>query len=514
MNAPLNIHAADVILSVRQLSISFGAVQVLRDVSFDLRPGEIHALVGENGSGKSTFIKCLSGYYEPSAKSEIRVAGQVVPQPYGPAAALKLGLSFVHQDLALVPGLSVSDNLGLSRGFETSLGWRVRRDEQRDRTLAALAVLDVDINPDDLVEDLGQAEKTLVAIARGMDAGTSRQRILVLDEPTAALPAKEVAFLLRAIRRLANQGVAIIYVSHRLSEVLSLADRVTVIRDGRVVTTTPAPELDERRLVNLIIGQSLEKFYPPSASTMSDETVLQVEDLCGARISGVSFKIRHGEVLGVAGLLGSGRSELGRLLFGRQRKTRGRMRVGGVEVEVNNPADALRQRIGYVPEDRLHSGGVRTMTVRENLTITDMTAIWSNGRFSRSKERAIVQSIINDFNIRPNDQEAIFGSLSGGNQQKAIIARALRLKPRLLILDEPVQGVDIGAKTEIFSLIARIAQEGTSVLVIDSDIEDLCRLCDRVVVLRDGSIASELSGDQLTREKIAEFVQIAGAHAL
>lgn len=250
------------LLSVRNLSISFGPVKILHEVAFDLLPGEVHSLVGENGSGKSTIIKCLSGFYQPSSTSEMFVEGQPVALPYGAIDAAQHGLSFVHQDLALVPTLSVSDNLALSRGFKTRSGWRIIDEEERRRARAALSAFGVDIDPDEKIENLGQAQKTLVAIARGLDAESGTRRILVLDEPTAALPAKEVGVLFDAIRKLTAQGIGIIYVSHRLSEVLEISDRVTALRDGRVVGTSDANTLDERKLTSLIIGKSPERFFP------------------------------------------------------------------------------------------------------------------------------------------------------------------------------------------------------------------------------------------------------------
>jgi ribose transport system ATP-binding protein len=503
---------AEPVLAVQELCISFGDVQVLHNVSFDLRPGEIHALVGENGCGKSTFIKCLSGYYQPAPTSRLSVAGEAIELPYAPGAALRQGLSFVHQDLALVPSLSVADNLALSKGFRTSFGWRVRRRHEYRRALDALAAFDVDINPDELVESLGQAEKTLVAIARGIDTERGPQKVLVLDEPTAALPAREVDTLLAAVRQLADRGIGIIYVSHRLSEVLSIADRVTALRDGRVVATVPASELDERALVQLIIGQSLDKFYPePLPGGQTSETVLAVRNQSGNALSNVSFDLKRGEVIGVAGLLGSGRSELGRLLFGLQKRTAGSVAIEGVEVDIASPAQARRYGLGYVPEDRVHSGGVRSMTLGENLTLSDLREFWKNGRIDKRRENQVIRSLIQRFSIRPADPDALFGSLSGGNQQKAIIARTLRLKPKVVIFDEPVQGVDIGAKTEIFSIISEVAAEGAGVIIIDSDFEDLCRLCDRILVLWGGTIVAELSGPDRTRQNISEIIQTAGA---
>lgn len=494
------------VLSVRGLSKSFGSSTVLNSVSFDLFPGEIHAIVGENGSGKSTFIKCLAGYHQPSAGSEIRLAGHRLPLPYGSADAFRYGFSFVHQNLGLIPTLSVVENLALPRGFDVTAGGRIRWKAERVRAKQALAGFGAHIDPDMLVADLAQADKTLVAIARGLDAGSIDQKVVALDEPTAALPSHEVDRLFAALRRLAARGVGLIYISHRLSEVLKLADRVTTIRDGQVVATTPTSNLDERTLVNQIIGRSLETFYPKMNSASRTEMLLDVQSLSGNRIAGLDFGIRCGEILGIAGLLGSGRSELGRLIFGAQQKTAGTLRLEGQVVDVRSPKDGLSHGIGYVPEDRLGKGGIGRMTLAENLTLPDLKGIWFGGRLHKRQERRQALEIIRRMQIRPADPDAQFMSLSGGNQQKAIIARSLRLKPRLLILDEPVQGVDIGSKAEIYRLIEQVAKDGTGVIVIDSDFEDLCRLCDRVLVLRDGHLLQDLTGSERTRERISELV--------
>ena len=511
MPAPHKESQAAPVLSVRRLSKSFGSTQVLHNISFDLLSGEIHAIVGENGCGKSTFIKCLAGYHQPSPGSEIRLAGHLLPASYGSAEAFRYGFAFVHQNLGLVPTLSVVENLALSRGFDATVGGRIRWNTERGRARRALAGFGAHIDPDTRVGDLAQADKTLVAIARGLDsdsggAGNGDHRIVVLDEPTAALPAGEVDHLFSALRRLAARGAGLIYISHRLSEILKLADRVTAMRDGRVIATVPTRQLDERALVDLIIGRSIETFYPKMANTSREETLLEVEGLSGNRIADFSFAMKRGEILGIAGLLGSGRSELGRLIFGAQRKAAGAMRLEGRVVNIASPKDGLSYGIGYIPEDRLGKGGVGRMTLAENLTLPDLKRIWSGGRLHKGKEKEEALAIIRRMHIRPADPDARFSTLSGGNQQKAIIARSLRLVPRLLILDEPVQGVDIGSKVEIYGLIERAARDGASVIVIDSDFEDLCRLCDRVLVLRDGRLARILAGAERTRERISELV--------
>ena len=514
MSGQHTVPEGDELLSVRRLSKSFGGNVVLHDVSFDLRPGEIHALVGENGSGKSTFITCIAGSHQPAPEAEIVLCGKKLAIPYGPPDALRHGFGFVHQNLGLVPTLTVSENLALSRGFQTAPGAIVRWGAERERANRGLATFGAHIDPDSRIMDLSQADKTLVAIARGLDAGDGPRRVLVLDEPTAALPYDEVELLFAALRKLARQGVGMIYVSHRLGEVLTLADRVTALRDGHVVATVPVAHLDERKLVSLIVGRSLSTFRAEPETAAGRETILEVKGLCGRRVRDMSFSIAAGEIVGVAGLLGSGRSELGRLLFGAQQATGGHIRFLGRDVRAHRPADALSLGIGYVPEDRLGKGGIGAMTVADNLTLPDLGEFWRFGFLSRQREKKAARDLIRRYRIRPADPDARFSSLSGGNQQKAIIARALRLKPRLLILDEPVQGVDIGSKLEIYDLIRDVAQAGTAVIVIDADFEELSRLCSRLMVLREGRLAAQLEGSQRTHDSISELVHSPGSQAV
>jgi ribose transport system ATP-binding protein len=496
------------LLSVRTLSKSFGEIRVLRDISFDLLPGQIHALVGENGSGKSTFIKCLSGFYAPSANSTISIDGKRLPVPYSASQALEFGFSFVHQVLGLIPTLSVTENLGLQRGYGTALLKPVNWQNERKHALSALSLFGEHIDPDESVGNLPQADKTLVAIARGLSA--SKGRVLVLDEPTAALPFEEVDALFRAVRRLAASGVGVIYVSHRLGEVLSLADHVTALRDGQVVASVAASELDERKLVRLIIGKSLDAYYPTKAGIAKDVTVLKVRNLGGNRVKDVSFDVRAGEILGIAGLLGSGRSELGRLLYGAQTKRTGEIELQGRVVDLHTPADGLKAGISYVPEDRLGKGGIGVMTVAANYSLSSLSEFWRGGWLRKHEETAAVAEMIEKFNVRPKEPSTRFSSLSGGNQQKVIIARALRTKPKLLILDEPAQGVDIGSKTEIYETIENVARNGTAVVTIDADFNDLCRLCHRILVVRDGRVINDLSGEERSVDRIAELVHVSG----
>jgi ribose transport system ATP-binding protein len=493
-------------LDVRNLSKTFSGTQVLHHVSFDLRAGEIHALVGENGCGKSTFIKCLSGYHAPDHGAEIILDGEAIQVPFDSSKALELGFSFIHQDPGLVPTLSVKENIALSRGFRTTAGWRIDWALERRLAREAMTAIGVDIDPDAKVSDISQADRTMVAIARAFARSEYAGKVLVLDEPTATLPEADVAKLFSALRRIAAGGVSMIYVSHRLQEILQIADRVTAFRDGRKVDTADVSNLDEDRLVQMIIGRSLDTFYPDVASRPAPQSLLEVRDLQARDGRSVSFSVGKGEIVGLAGLLGSGRSEIARLLFGLQRPIVGNVTLDGKNALARSAADALTSKICLVPEDRLNQGGFRQMSVAENMSLPDLSEFWKAGWLNVVAERRAMQKWSDAFKVRPKDVSTQFRKLSGGNQQKAIIARALRLEPKLLILDEPVQGVDIGAKAEIYGFIEDAAKHGMGVLLIDSDFEDLARLCHRVLVVRDGRIVAELFGQSLTRAHILELV--------
>lgn len=498
---------AELALRIDGLSKTFPGQRALHDVSLDVRRGEIHALLGENGSGKSTLIKCLAGVHPPDAGSRIEIAGSALRVPYSPAEAIAAGCGFVHQDLGLIAPLTVMENLALSTGFQTGTGRRIRWGHQRMRAAELLARIGDHIDPAATVASLPQADRTLVAIARGLHDAELGGGVLVLDEPTAALPAAEVEVLFAALDRIRAMGVGMIYVSHRLDEVLRIADRATVLRDGVKVGTHDVEGMAERRLIELIVGRPLDLHYPPAEATRRENVVLATQHLAGARVVDASFAIHAGEVVGVAGLLGSGRSELGRLLFGAQQRTGGAVALEGRPLELRHPRDAIAAGIALIPEDRASAGAHLGLTVRENMMLPDLSAFTRWGRVDRRAERREAEALIGRFGVRPPRADKRFGSLSGGNQQKAILAKWMRLEPKVLILDEPVQGVDIGARAEIYRLIGAAAARGAAVLMIDSDLEDLCRLCDRILVLHGGRIVRELAGGTAgTRDRILDVL--------
>lgn len=489
------------VLSIRGLSKQFAGQTVLEDVSLELYPGEIHAVIGENGSGKSTLIKCLAGYYEPEPGAEIELAGEVVE---GDAAArLQDGaLAFVHQDLALIPTLSVTENLALgSGGFETGNAGPIPWRREGRKAVEILRAHGLEVAPETRIQHLSLADQTLVAIARAL-TGSHSGSVLVLDEPTAALPQADVERLLGHLRALAAKGVAILYVSHRLDELFAVSDRITVLRDGRKVGTFQTGELDERSLVRHIVGGEPARLYPDSRPTVGGEPLLKVHGLTGNRLRDASFEIMPGEIVGLAGLIGSGRSELARLLFGAQEPVAGAIELNGTVLHLKSPRDAVRAGICYVPENRRLEGSIQSMTLGENLTVTDLKRFTRMGRLQRRAERTRAEELVAQFKIRPPQVNRRFATLSGGNQQKAVLAKWLSLSPDLILLDEPVNGIDIGARSEVYGIIEQAAEGGAGVLMISSEIDDLTQLCARVLVLRRGSIVAELQGTEKNRDQI------------
>jgi len=494
------------VVEARKLTKRFPGQVALDAVDLAVMPGEIHGLVGENGSGKSTLIKCLAGYHAIDGGA-IVVGGEEVAG-HSPTRAHELGLRFIHQDPAIFPSLTVAENLALGTRFASSGGRTVRWGAERRAARTALAALELPIDPDARTGDLPQAQRTMVAVARALQParGGGEARLLVLDEPTASLPEHEVEAIFDVVRSVAARGVGIVYVSHRIEELFALTERITVLRDGRLVTTTATRELDEPRLVRLIVGDTLKETFTERAGPPPDGPErLRVEGLRGNRLDGVDLTVRAGEVVGIAGLLGSGRSELARSIFGEQRPRAGRIALDGEEVRFRTPQDAIGAGVALVPEDRRGQSAFAGLTLRENLSIADLAPLTRGGSVAAAAERRETARLIEEFDVRPRMPEKPFGLFSGGNQQKAVLARWMRLSPRVMILDEPTQGIDVNAKAEVFALIRRLSAEGVATLFVSSDFAELEHVCHRVLVLRGGRVAAELTGEQMTSQRIVEL---------
>jgi ribose transport system ATP-binding protein len=495
------------VLRVERLTKSFVGKRVLADLDLVVESGEVHALLGENGSGKSTFIKVLSGYHAPDSGGAVWVDGQ--PLPFGsPTAARSAGLRFVHQDLGLIDSETVVDNLSLGAGFATRFG-TVRRKHSLLAARADLNRVGLDIDPRSVVEDLSPAQKTGVAIARALRPDADAPvRVLVLDEPTAALPQAEVEHLLAMIRSASAIGVGVVYVTHRLDEVFSVAGRVTVLRDGHKQATVPTSSIDRRGLVKLLIGNELDEVRAAAAlvTAAQGESFLQVRGLRASALENISFDVHAGDIVGLAGITGSGRDALLGAMFGARPRLAGAVVVGGSTVRPGRPDCARAAGVAYVPPDRKLFAAVMTLSARENLSLSDLRPFWRHGIIHRKAEQKESRQWFERLSVRPLSFEAPLATFSGGNQQKVVIAKWLRRKPRVLLLDEPTQGVDIAAKAQLHREILAAAAGGCAVVVSSSDVDEVVALCHRVLVLRHGHLAVQLTGAEVTTQRVTHAV--------
>ena len=494
-------------LAVERLAKSFGPTRALDDVSFAVAPGRVHGLVGGNGSGKSTLIKILAGVHQGDPGGLLHVGGETIAADgMTPALAMGHGLRFVHQDPAVFLELTVAENLaiGSAAGFPAR-GGRIAWRELAARADAVLERFEVEARATDRLGDLRPAGRTMVAIARALQDRHDAGSVLVLDEPTASLPEHEVETLLEAIRRYAAAGETILYVSHRLEEVLAIVDDVTVLRDGAHVTTRSADGLSTDDLVAAIVGRRLDVTTPLGGATAPGDVRLAVDGLAGGPLKDVSLRVRAGEIVGIAGLLGSGRSELLRMIFGDHDRDAGSMALDASTHAPDTPAAAMGAGVAFVPEDRVRDAAFLDLSVTANLSAAQLGRYRHGLRLRKGAERADATDSIAAFGIKGPGRDAPLSALSGGNQQKVILARWLRRSPRLLLLlDEPTQGVDVGARAEIYDVIAAARADGLAVLLVSSDLEELAHVCDRVLILRDGRTTAEISGPGLDAHGITE----------
>ncbi|TQL48772.1 monosaccharide ABC transporter ATP-binding protein (CUT2 family) [Homoserinimonas aerilata] len=496
-------------LRIANVSKTFAGQRALDDVTVEVPAGEVTALLGMNGSGKSTLIKILAGVYEPDAGGRAWVGGRELALPSTPAASHAAGLRFLHQDLGLVDSLTVADNFALvDRFIARGVIAPINRRAQFAHTAATLDLFDLHVHPGALVGELSPSVRTMIGIARAFqsrDAGLDalRDRILVLDEPTASLPADEVDTVLRMLERLRERGGTTIYVSHRIEEVRRIADRVAVLRDGRLVADEPLGARDSHEIVSLIVGRPLEKVKLARAEQREGDPVLQAWGLHGSRLSGVDFSVRAGEIVGVTGLIGCGRSELVRILAGAQQPDAGEMRFQGSGYSPAGPADAVALGVTCVPQNRRSDGVVLDMGVAENLTLGRLARHTRLGSIDRAGERAAAAALSERFLVKAAGPATPVRSLSGGNQQKVVVARAASGDVKAILLDEPSQGVDALATQEIANILRGLAESGVAVVVASTDYDDLVGLADRVVVLNRGRQVAELEGADITGDRLA-----------
>jgi len=492
---PSNPSAVEPVLQAVGLSRSFGPIEVLGDVSIDVRCGETHAIIGENGAGKSTLMKILSGHLAPS-RGSIRLDGETATLA-GPVDAERRGIVLVHQEIMLAPDLTIAENMFLGR--EVRRGPVVDDSEMNRRASEAMRVFGVEAPVTVPVERLSIAQRQLAQIARALAVP---HRIVIFDEPTASLTPVETTALLRLIGELKAKGVAVLYISHRLEEVKAVADVVTVLRDGKKVATRPAAELEPVDMARLMVGRDLLALYPPRPPAPARAPALDVTNFrADGFAENASFSVRPGEILGFSGLVGAGRTELFEALFG-LRKGGGDIRLDGAEQRWSNARAGMRAGAVYLTEDRKSKGLLLEETIGTNLTLAALDKFRRGPLVDRAKEAHALDRAIQRFDIRVGDKNLLAGQMSGGNQQKLLLAKMMELDPRVVVIDEPTRGIDIGAKQQIYRFIAAMAAERRSVIVISSEMAELIGICHRIIVMRNGRIAGEVAGDAMTEHAI------------
>ena len=491
----------ETLLQLSGINKYFPGVHALKDARFDVRRGEVHALLGENGAGKSTLIKIVSGVYPPDT-GEMALDQRPVHFT-NPREAQQAGIATIYQELGLYPELSVAENIFMghaptkNRGFFRTIDWE-SMEAQAEGLLAELNIYDLDVQAKVGRLNVGNRQRVEIAKALSLDA-----QILIMDEPTAALSENDVGQLFSIVRRLRQRGLSIIYISHRLNEVFELADRVTVLRDGEYIGTREVKDTTESRLISMMVGRVIDSLFPKQNAKIGD-VVLEVRSLNRPPLTrDISFKVRAGEIVGLAGLVGSGRSETAQVIFGVLPAESGAILLDGRPVKIHRPSEAVKYGIGYVPEDRGHQGLVKEMTLRENISMAVLESVSNKTLINRAKERLLAKHSIDQLRIRTTGPEQTVSKLSGGNQQKVVVSKWLASSPRLLIMDEPTRGVDVGAKSEIHRLMSQLAaEEGLAILMISSELPEILGMSDRILVMREGHLVAEFTRQEATQERI------------
>lgn len=492
------------LLVAEALSKSFGSTLALDGVSLEIASGEVHALLGQNGSGKSTLIKILAGYIAPDGGS-VAIRGDEMTLPLTAADLARLGISFVHQDLGLVETMSVLDNLRLRR-YDTGVLRNIRWRSERLRARELLARFEVSVDPDVPVSRLSHATKAVIAVLRALQdfEGLQGRGLLVLDEPTAYLPQHEIDILFALVRRIRDAGASILFVTHRVQEVLALADRVTVLRDGKRIETRPTAGLDERQLIRLIVGRDVEEFVAGHRGSAEEELALTVSGLTGAGVRDVSLAVRKGEIVGLTGLIGAGHEVVPYLLFGATPARSLTLEVAGTKIPRPTPHRMKGHGLGFLPADRQRLAALPRATIRSNVTLPTLKRYHGRLRLiRRAREHRDVGSLLQRLKVHPPDPGRLLFTLSGGNQQKALLGRWLHASPHVLLLHEPTQGVDVGSRETIFSILRSAAAAGMGILCSSTQHEDLAQICDRVLIFHEGRIVKELSGMAIDANVIA-----------
>lgn len=496
---------SDYILRVKEISKSFSGVKALDNIHFDLKKGEVHALMGENGAGKSTFMKILIGLVTPDSGEILMEGNTMVGNNVN--ETLKKGISMIHQEILIIPGLTVAQNIFLGREREVSgksgilSGWL--NDREINRKAAALLVrLGVNIAPKAKMKHLSVAQMQMVEIAKAV---SNNAKIIIMDEPTSAISDKEVNTLFQIIRDLKAEGVSIIYISHKMDEIFRISDTVTVLRDGKYVGTQNAAELDQNALIAMMVGREIDQMFPEAAQAVGEE-VISVQNLGKTgKFSNISFNVKSGEILGLAGLMGAGRTEIARAIFGLDQWDEGEITIKQSPLRARTPREAIDRGIGYVSEDRKGLGFVPRMSVKDNITLSSMKNHRKGGFIDTHSEQSVTEKMIADLKIKTAGTGQHVAYLSGGNQQKVVIGKVLLASPEIIILDEPTRGVDVGAKFEIYKLIRSLADRGMAIIMISSELPEILGLSDRILVLSKGKQTALLSKAEATQELIMRY---------
>ena len=482
-------------IEMKDIYKSFGKNDVLKGVDFTLNEGEIHALVGENGAGKSTLMNILSGVL-PKDKGEILIDGKKV-EINNTNDAKKYGISFIHQELSDWPDLTVMDNIFMNN--EIRKGIFLDKDSMRKKSIELLKRFDLDIDPDTKVSKLSVGQRQMMEIAK---ANLNKVNVLILDEPTSALTNNEIDKLFKLIKILRDQKVSMIYISHRMEEIFSLTNKITVMRDGKSVSLMDTNQTCEKEVVSAMVGRDIGDFYPQMDAEISDVKI-EIKDFSRkGYFENINIKAKKGEVLGISGLMGAGRTEIMRSVFGLDPKDKGEVFIDGKKVEINKPIDAIKNKIGFVTENRQEEGLILDESIRENISLLNFDKFSKNSFIDRKKEKNLSNSLVDSFKVKTQSSESKVSDLSGGNQQKVVFAKWYAINPEILILDEPTKGVDVGAKREIYDLIKDLTKKGVSIILISSDLPELLSLSNRIYVIYEGKMQGEISSDNASQEKV------------
>ena len=488
----------DNILEVKDLCKYYAGVKALEGVSLGFARGEVHALAGENGAGKSTLIKTITGAIEPTS-GEIVIEGQSYLK-LSPIEAIEKGIAAIYQEFTLVPHLTVAENIFF--GKEIMRGAFVNKGEMNRQVKAALDEMGIDLNPASKVCDLGVAYQQIVEIVKAV---MSNSKILIMDEPTAPLTNKETEVLFRIIDKLKKRQVTIIFITHRMEEMFEICDRVSVMRDGKYIVTENIRDIDRKKLISYMVGRELGEDYPRRARPLGDE-ILSVDHLQSGKVHDVSFKLRKGEILGFGGLVGAGRTEIMQAIFGADRVLSGTVSLNGRQLKITDPGSALEQGIGLIPEDRKNQGVLLGLTVKENVSFSSLKQAMTGPFVNKKKDTAIAQEYIDKLRIKTPTINQLVKNLSGGNQQKVVLAKMLATRCDVIIFDEPTRGIDVGAKQEIYHLMRHLAdEEGKSIIMVSSEMPELIGMSDRILVMRLGRIVGELEKENFSQELILEY---------